>query len=236
MWDGRLMGEESQLTHSGGRAMKTFAITTLGAAAAIVLIAGASLAQTLVPPGAGIQLGGQVAGVPDPHSEFRVRLLGGGQPLVGQTIDVLFSGCASVGTDLHPATNQNFPGMTWSCANRKASAVTDANGYATFRLMGGASATPGNSPGLVGACALVVGYGGIVFANVRVGAYDLDGTSGVNAADQSLFMQTLFAGPGGYRTRADYNGDGLCNTADFSKFLGILLLGASATSATPVCF
>jgi hypothetical protein len=32
---------------------------------------------------------------------------------------------------------------------------------------------------------------------VRIGAYDQDGRNGVNAADQALFMATLFAGPAG---------------------------------------
>jgi hypothetical protein len=77
----------------------------------------------------------------------------------------------------------------------------------------------------------------IIALAVRIGAYDQDGKNGVNAADQALFMATLFAGPAGYRTRADLNGDGLCNSADLGKMLTVLLGGGStASNAAPACF
>jgi hypothetical protein len=77
----------------------------------------------------------------------------------------------------------------------------------------------------------------MIAVDVRLAAYDLDGKNGVNAADQSLFLATLFAGPTGYRTRADYNGDGQVNSADLAKLLAVQFSGGSLASApAPFCF
>jgi hypothetical protein len=143
-----------------------------------------------------------------------------------------------VGNDLHLSTTQpHHPGTLFDCAGRTVSAVTFGDGIARFRLLGSASSAPGNPPGLTSGCATVRVDGVIIALTVRIGAYDQDGKNGVNAADQALFMATLFAGPAGYRTRADLNGDGLCNSADLGKMLTVLLGGGSTASNTaPVCF
>lgn len=206
--------------------------------AALLLFARASSADLPFPTtvqAAGIQLGGLLSGATDPRATAKIRILDNtNQPLVGSVVELLFGNCG--GWDLHVATAQSFPGMTWNCTSKVAAAVTDANGYASFRLAGSGSAGPGNPAGFVGGCVTVRADGVVLAVDVRLATYDLDGKNGVNAADQSIFMATLFAGPGGYRTRADYNGDGLCTIADLSKFLGVLLAGGSASSATPNCF
>jgi hypothetical protein len=143
-----------------------------------------------------------------------------------------------VGNDLYLSTTQfHHPGTLFDCAARTVSAITLADGIARFRLLGNAGSGPGNPPGLISGCAVVRVDGIIISTAVRIGAYDQDGKNGVNAADQALFMATLFAGPAGYRTRADFNGDGLCNSADLGKMLSVLLGGGSLTSNTaPACF
>jgi len=199
---------------------------------ALPLLADTSFATTPVPTtalAAGVQLGGLLSGVTDPHVTARIRILdGANQPMAGSTVDLLFGNCAFF--EMKIATTQSFPGMIWDCATRTATAVTDANGYASFGLRG--SAISGIA-GMVQPC-VAIRADGVVLGVTRLAAYDLDGKNGVNAADQSLFMSTLFSGQ--YRSRADYNGDGLVNISDLSKFLAVLLAGGSATSATPNCF
>jgi hypothetical protein len=70
---------------------------------------------------------------------------------------------------------------------------------------------------------------------IRLAAYDQDGIGGVTAADMSLFMDRLFHSPAGYSTRADFNGDGNCNSADFALMLKVLIGATSVTSAAEVC-
>ena len=185
--------------------------------------------------GAGVQLGGVLSGVTDPHATVRFRILdGSNQPIPGSTVDLLFGNCTFF--ELRIATTQSFAGMTWDCSSKTARAVTNANGDAFFCLRGAALAGPGNPLGMINPC-VAIRADGVLLGTSRLAAYDLDGKNGVNAADQSLFMSTLFAGPPGYRSRADYNGDGLVNTADLARLLGVLLAGQSATSAgVPYCF
>jgi len=208
------------------------------AVAALTLFPNTSFATTPTPTtavGSGVQLGGVLSGVSDPHATVRFRILdGSNQPMPNSTVDLLLGNC--VFFEMRIATTQSFAGMTWDCGSKTATAVTDANGEAFFRLRGGALAGPGNPLGMINPC-VAIRADGVLLGTARLSAYDLDGQNGVNAADQSLFMATLFAGPPGYRSRADYNGDGLVNTADLARFLGVLLAGGSATSAgTPYCF
>jgi len=67
---------------------------------------------------------------------------------------------------------------------------------------------------------------------IRLAAYDQDGAGGVNAVDVSLFMDRLFAT---YSSRADFNGDGLCNSADLAMLLHVLFGAGSIESAGALC-
>ena len=58
---------------------------------------------------------------------------------------------------------------------------------------------------------------------------DLNGSGGVNGADQSLYLNDSYC-TGQYAMRSDYNGDGIINAADLSKFLSVLFSGYTSTS------
>jgi hypothetical protein len=221
--------------------MKRILSMSTGTALAMLLVASPSIATTPaldVTMTGGIQFAGETGGIVDPRAEMRVQVLNAmnQQPLPGSIVQIRFANC--VGNDLHLSTSQpDHPGSLFDCASFTVSAITLADGIARFRLLGSASSGPGNPPGLTSGCAEVRVDGIIINPVVRVGAYDLDGKNGVNAADQALFLATLFAGPSGYRTRADLNGDGLCNAADLARMLNVLFGGGSLTSnAAPVCF
>jgi hypothetical protein len=185
----------------------------------------------------GIQFGQVTNGVANPRCELDITIRAlDNSPMANCPVEIHFADCA--GSDLHLSDVQVFPGMTVDCANRVVGTTSDAQGIAHFRILGSASALPGNSTGLTDACAKVFAKGIMVnqLNPVRLAAYDLDGANGVTAADEALFMATLFAGPAGYRMRADYNGDGACNSADLAKFLSVLFASGSTSSVTSLCF
>jgi len=221
--------------------MKRILSMSTGTALAMLLVAGPSIATTPaldVTMTPGVQLAAETGGVVDARAEMRVRVLNAlnQQPLPNSTVQIQFGGCTD--SDLHlAATQPHHSGVFFDCASRTVSAISGVDGIATFRLLGSAASGPGNPPGLTSGCAVVRVDGALVASAVRVGAYDLDGRNGVNSADQALLLATLFAGPPGYRTRADLNGDGVCNSADLGKLLSVQFGGGSLTSSpAPVCF
>jgi hypothetical protein len=210
---------------------------------AMLMIAGVAMAG--VPSAAnspvtgGIQLGGTAGGVVDAKVQAVITVRdASNNPVPNSTVELLFANCYSAAnTDIKFCNTQPFAGLTTNCAGKVIAAITNASGQATFRVLGGATALPGNSPGITGAC-LTVRADGVVINNgnpVRVGAYDLNSASGVNAADNSLFQSTLFQSPAGYRTRCDYNGDGACNSADLAKLLSVQFGAGSTASCASFC-
>jgi len=188
---------------------------------------------------AGIQMVGMSPSGVDPKGDALVIVRDdGNDPTPNAYVEILFGSCCTDPVpDLRYAPTQPFPGMGWSFTplGPVASVFTDEHGHALFRIVGGAAAVPGNNPGISTACA-TVRSDGRVLGTLRVGAYDLNSSGGVNAADQSLFLGTLFASPSGYRTRADYNGDGLVNSADLAKILSVEFhAGSIQSGAAMVC-
>jgi len=187
----------------------------------------------------GIQLGGTAGGVVDSKVQAVITVRDAAlNPVINATVELLFGGCyTALNTDIKICNNQPFAGLTTNCAGKVIAAVTNASGQATFRVVGGATALPGNSPGITGACLTVRADGTVINNgnNVRVGAYDLNSASGVNAADNSLFLSTLFQSPAGYRTRCDYNGDGACNSADLAKIISVQFGAGSTASCASFC-
>jgi hypothetical protein len=209
---------------------------------ALLLVAGVAMAG--VPSAAnstlplGIQFVGNTGGVADVKGQAIVVVRdAGNNPVVNSTVELLFGACASApSSDLNLDDVQTFAGNSVNCAGSVIVAVTNGSGQATFRIIGGASALPGNNPGITTACCTVRADGQVLGA-LRVGAYDLNTSGGVNGADQSLLLATLFAGPAGYRCRADYNGNGIVDSADLSKLLSVQFGAGSLTSAAvPFCF
>jgi hypothetical protein len=210
-----------------------------------------SLANSTVPQG--IQLVGSTGGVPDAKGEAVVIVRdAGNNPLPGVTVYIEFSNCmsppqAGANKDIHlnqvqpwAVTGASSPQMfyqtmippTPDTQTPVAFANTDATGTAKFRLLGKACAGPGNPPGITNACAKIwlgtIGVGASV--TTYLGAYDLNGVGGVNAADQGIFLGTLF---GAYRSRCDYNGSGTVTAADLAKLLAVQFAAGSLNSSGP---
>ena len=212
--------------------------------ASLLVLAGVTMASvpsssTSTLP-AGLQLVGSSGSGVDVKGEAIVVVRdAGGSPILFSLVEILFVSCCSApSSDIRLQPTQPYfvetgSGWAWPPGFGKptAYATCDAQGRARFRIIGGAAAIPGNNPGITTPCALVRADGQVL-GQLRVSAYDLNSSGGVNGADQSLLLSTLFAGPAGYRCRADYNGDGVVNGADLSKILSVQFGAGSLISGT----
>jgi len=203
-----------------------------------------SLANSTVPRG--IQLVGHDAGTPDLQGIAVVIVRdASGVAVPGVTVYIDFELCMPPNqpskdlwfqrdqfrqsVDGFPMYWTNWSGIVGPPPTRTpvAWATTDVLGRARFQILGSASAAPGNSPGITSPCARVTieGLGSVL---LHVSAYDLNGMTGVNPVDLSLFLPTLF---GQYRSRADYNGSGTVTAADVSRWLTVFFGSGSLVSA-----
>lgn len=202
-----------------------------------------SLANSTVP--AGIQLVGSTGGTPDAKGEAVVIVRdAGNNTLPGVTVYLEFENCMGPSQPnkdmfinrtqpwaVDGASNPQMFYQTFGVAQTPVAwATTDATGTARFRLLGKSNAGPGNPLGITSACARIwlttVGVGPSL--NTYVGSYDLNGVGGVNAADQGIFLGSLF---GAYRARADYNGSGTVTAADLAKLLAVQFAAGSLVSS-----
>jgi hypothetical protein len=223
--------------------MPKLPIHTWPGACALLLIAAIADADlppptnTLVPPV--FVLVGTSAGVADLNGRAVVTVRdAANNPMVNCVVQLDFSRCSSdPARDLFVAATQPLPGLQVTCAGQSVLAISGADGRAEFRIAGAAHAVRGTA-GIAAPCVVVRVDGLLVNLGnpVRLAAYDQDGSGGVTAADVSLFMDRLFQSPAGYSSRADFNGDGLCNSADLALMLHVLNQAGSVESAGASCF
>jgi hypothetical protein len=112
------------------------------------------------------------------------------------------------------------------------SAFTDEHGMATFRIVGAARNLTGGDPGAGFRCARIYADG-VLIAYVNIGAYDEDGSGGVNPADLSVWMVDFFEGV--YLGRSDFNCSQHINPADLALLLNVALHEGSRTSPQSYC-
>ena len=116
------------------------------------------------------------------------------------------------------------------CPEQSVRFMTDVNGVCRVALSG----TVALSELLAGATSTVRIYAdGVLFGDVPVVCYDLDGSGGVGAGDLSNWMHLFGAGTN--PSVADYNGDGSVGADDLSLWFAVFGSGAQAVSATPPC-
>lgn len=183
----------------------------------------------------GINLVGTTGGVPAIQGEFFVQIKSGPLPsdvIPGASVVIDFSGCSP---DIHLCSTQPWTGIMVGCSPPvgRIGTVTDATGRAVLRIVGGASNFGGNTPAFPGKCARIFADG-VFLGNLNVGAYDQNGSGGVNPADISVFLDDSLDPD--FEGRSDFDCSGAVNPADLSLLLGVALSGTSSTSCSAYCF
>jgi hypothetical protein len=175
-----------------------------------------------------------------PVGEFTVVIRDlANHPVPNGVVTIDFSAC---GAEVRLAAQQ-LPGTVVDCAARTLTRITDGQGRTSFRVIGGSTGAPwavGNG------CAAVRGPGNdgtsiVLLATIQVSVYDLDGSSGLTAADLSLFLGDFFNGPAppSYAARSDHNFvDGACTTqavtaADLSRWIDLYF--SAGAYGVPLC-
>jgi hypothetical protein len=133
--------------------------------------------------------------------------------------------------DMHLCGQQLAPGIVVDCPNGQAKAYTDANGWATFTLLGGSNGA-GNATTLLNG-GRVYAFGGTLCGTPTVTAFDLDGQSGVGANDLSAWLGDFATGnPYG---RSDYDCSGGLGANDLSFWLSAFASGTQFVSCVTSC-
>ena len=109
----------------------------------------------------------------------------GNNVIANSSVVIDFSGCVS---DTRIGDVQPLAGLTANCGTKGVSTLTDIAGVATFTVEGG---------GIAGAGAHAFGAGkvyadGVLLGNINVGLFDLNGVTGVDGLDLSVFGAALF--------------------------------------------
>lgn len=205
-----------------------------------LLLAGPAMAEPGVPSPPNSTLPCAIVVVPAPAAtaahEFEVvhRDLAN-NPVPGAVVTIDFSAC---GGDVRVALQQG-PGTTVDCPSQSVSQITDAQGRAVFRVIGGGGGS--GSCSASGACARVYADG-VLIANIQAAVLDLDGVTGLSVADLSLLLHDFFNAPvpPTYCARSDYNYvTGGClsqeiTAADLSVWLDAYFV-QDGTWAVPLC-
>lgn len=146
-------------------------------------------------------------------------------PIGNSSVVIDFSGCVS---DTRIGDVQPLAGLTANCSTKGVSALTDVAGLVTFTIEGGGTA---GAPAHAFAAGKVYADG-VLLGNINVGLFDLNGVTGVDGLDLSLFGADLFSV--GEEDRTDYDNSSVVDGLDLSVF-GAALFGTSNGSAATYC-
>lgn len=141
------------------------------------------------------------------------------EPIANGLVLIDFSLCGTADVRLQRGQAHD-PALTQDCALRTVSKRTDANGFATFVLIGGGSSAGGPGfPSRSTGCARVF-LDGVLIAMVTVGAHDQNGHGGVTPADVAAMIADVLSP--GYETRSDVNCSLDLSPADVSRCIAVL--------------
>ena len=175
-----------------------------------------------------IRLVGASGGGPDAAAgqfEVVVRDLAMNQ-LNGASVVIDFSGCS----DLSICSDQMDPNAVVNCVAKTVRKFTNAQGQATFTILGSSNGT-GNAATLL-AGARIFGNG-TCLGNATAASFDLDGNGVVGAGDLSVWLGDFGSGvPYG---RSDFDGSGSIGACDLSEWLGVFGAGGSTRSCAASC-
>lgn len=145
-------------------------------------------------------------------------------PIAGVTVTLDFS---SVG-DMAIALDQQDPRLAVNCATRTVSTLTDANGVASFTVLGRGLPAAASLRG-----SLRIYADGILLGSPGVAVLDLDGVDGLTLADFALWTADFFSATS--PQRSDLDGNGSVDLADLSRWSAAYFSGNDARSAGPSC-
>jgi hypothetical protein len=181
----------------------------------------------------GINLVGTTGGVADAQGMFTIVVRDLAQnPIAGSSVVIDFDACTP---DIQICSVQPVSGVTADCLTEgvgEVTAVTDGSGTVMISIVGGANNTFTNAPAAGSNCGIIFADG-VNLGPVNVGAFDQNGSGGVNPADVSVWLADSFDGD--LEGRSDFNCAGGVNPADLSVLLGVSLGGGSATSCGSYC-
>jgi len=182
----------------------------------------------------GITLVGSTAGVADPRGQFTITVRDlAHNPVAGSSVVINFNACTP---DIRLCSTQLAAGVTADCSGAvgSVSAVTNGNGQVVMKIIGGANNCSGHAPGAGFKCATVFADN-VNLGNMNVAAFDQSGEGGLNPLDISVFMADMFAFPGTYVGRSDYNCSQTITPADLSNLMAALFGDGSAVSCATYC-
>lgn len=174
-------------------------------------------------------IGSNGGGTADPLGAYEVVVRDlANNPIANSYVTLDFTSCS----DLRLCSDALDPDAIVSCANRTVSKVTDANGRATFRILGYSPVAP-TTPGPT-STSLRVYADGVLLGFARVAIYDLTGGAGTAPSDLAAWLDEFFYGAA--VSRADYDGNGILGPSDLSKWLGLFFAsGSIANCAAASC-
>jgi hypothetical protein len=174
-------------------------------------------------------LGGTSGGAADPASSYAPEVhFVGGAPIPNSLLVVDLSACGHV----RFSSSQPDPGLSTYCSVRAVTKLADAQGRATFHLVGSADGLlAGDCP--PADCAKLYADG-VPMGSIHVITPDLDGANGVGAGDLSIWLDRYFSGVN--CSVADFDGSGSLGPGDLSWWLSYAFAGGSSESGSaPLC-
>ena len=125
-------------------------------------------------------------------------------------------------------SDQRDPDEITNCAAKTVRKFTNAQGEATFTLLG---ASIGSAQSMWPTVNI---FGnGVLIVRARLAAFDLDGSGGVGAGDLSVWLGDFASGMPW--TRSDYDGSGSVGANDLSQLLWVYGAGSSTQSCVASC-
>lgn len=179
--------------------------------------------------------------VVDPAGDYTVVIRdNANNPIVNSSVVLDFSVCGSF--DIRLADSQIYPGVTLDCPTKSVRGLTDLTGTVIFRVMGGAQ-NDGGAVGNLSPCARVFADGILLkdpvttggTGNVKVAAYDENGTGGLTPLDLSAWTGDFFCPCASYFVRSDFDGNGALSPIDLSNQTAVFFASGSFTGAAGYC-
>lgn len=191
-------------------------------------VAGAALAGVPSPSNSSkssncVRYVGRKVGVADPAGTFTVTVRDLVPNVIANSQVVIdFSGCGDTHA-ANQASQEAALNLTVDGVNKTVRALTNGSGVATFKIVGGVTAS--RTPVAAANCAKIFADG-VLLSNVSVNAFDQDGAGGVALADLSLWSTDFYSALN--QRRSDYD----CNNAVALPDLSIWATDFYSTNST----